>query len=109
MRLDTGRAMAGCEAATEGLIYFMIVFSPWAFGTTASWSVWTMDLAGYGLGLLWAAKILLRRGQKTGAPAAPAPDWGTRAMGLLTVLFLGILPDERAQFAGDVCRRPDAV
>ena len=104
MRLDTGRAMAGCEAATEGLIYFMIVFSPWAFGTTASWSVWTMDLAGYGLGLLWAAKILLRRGQKTGAPAAPAPDWGTRAMGLLTVLFLGYCLtsalNSRATFAG---------
>ena len=39
-----------CEDVTEGLIYLMVIFSPWAFGTTQPWSIWTMNLAGYLLG-----------------------------------------------------------
>ena len=41
-----------CEDLTEPLIYFMVVFGPWAFGTTQSWSIWLMNGAGYLLGLL---------------------------------------------------------
>jgi hypothetical protein len=38
----------------------MVVFSPWAFGTTQPWAIWTMDVAGYLLGLLLALKLWVR-------------------------------------------------
>jgi hypothetical protein len=49
-----------CDNGTEGLIYFMVVFSPWAFGTTQPWAIHTMDAAGYLLGLLLALKMWVR-------------------------------------------------
>jgi hypothetical protein len=38
----------------------MVVFSPWAFGTTQGWSIWTMNGCGYTLGLLLAVKLWIR-------------------------------------------------
>ena len=32
------------DKCTEILIYFMVLFSPWAFGTTEHWSIWTMNI-----------------------------------------------------------------
>jgi hypothetical protein len=49
-----------CEELTQWLLYAMVVFSPWAFGTTQPWSVWTMNIAGYCLGLLLSIKLALR-------------------------------------------------
>jgi hypothetical protein len=49
-----------CEDLTEPLIYFMVVFSPWAFGTTQPWSIWLMNASGYLLGLLLAGKFAFR-------------------------------------------------
>ena len=49
-----------CENATEGVLYFMVVFSPWAFGTTQPWAIGTMDAAGCLLGLLLALKLWIR-------------------------------------------------
>ena len=43
----------------SALIYFVIVFSPWAFGTTENWSISVVCIAAYVLGfLLFAKKIL---------------------------------------------------
>ena len=42
------------------LLVGMLVFSPWAFGTTQSWAVWTMNVCGYALGLLLGAKLWIR-------------------------------------------------
>jgi hypothetical protein len=57
-----------CEDATEGLLYLMIIFSPWAFGSTQPWAIWTMTIAGYVLGTLLATKLWLR--WRRGYPAA---------------------------------------
>jgi len=46
------------DTLTGILIYSMVIFGPWAFGTTQSWSIWTMNIGGYALGALW----LLKRG-----------------------------------------------
>ena len=35
----TPKAYRICDGLTEGLIYFMIVLTPWAFGTTDRWSI----------------------------------------------------------------------
>jgi hypothetical protein len=44
-----------------GLICLMVVFSPWAFGTTQTWSIWTMNVAGFVLGSLLLAKWMICR------------------------------------------------
>jgi len=49
-----------CDGASEFLIYLMVLFSPWAFGTTQPWAIWTMNIAGYVLGLLLAIKLAIR-------------------------------------------------
>ena len=50
-----------CDFLSGALIFAAVVFCPWAFGTTQSWSIWTMNVGGYALGLLLAAKLWLRR------------------------------------------------
>ena len=49
-----------CEDLTEPLIYAMVVFGPWAFGTTQPWSVWVMNGASYLLGVMLAGKLTIR-------------------------------------------------
>jgi len=49
------------EAFTSGAIYFGVVFSPWAFGTTQDWAIWIMNGVGYLLGLLLLGKCWVRR------------------------------------------------
>src|SRR5579862_3740825 len=39
----------------------MVVFSPWAYGTTELWSVWTMNVCGYSLAILQLVKIVIRK------------------------------------------------
>ena len=50
-----------CEVLTEGIIYLMVLFSPWAFGTSEPWSIWVMNIAGYFLGAMLAVKLVIRR------------------------------------------------
>ena len=49
-----------CEQLTEGLIYLMVLFSPWAFGTSQPWAVWVMNCAGYFLGAMLLVKLAIR-------------------------------------------------
>jgi O-antigen ligase len=63
-----GRAPFWPDAATEILLALMILFSPWAFGTTQSWSIACMNAGGYLLGGLWLTKVFLRRRQASPAP-----------------------------------------
>jgi hypothetical protein len=50
-----------CEHLTELLIYLMVLFSPWAFGTSQPWSIRVMNSAGYLLGGMLAVKLAIRR------------------------------------------------
>jgi hypothetical protein len=87
-----------CDRFSEVLLYGMIVFSPWAFGTTERWSTWTMNIAGYGLGLCWLAKLLARgqtgfRPERWGDQDAGRKGWTservlTACLGGVTVLLL---------------------
>jgi len=49
-----------CDDLSGALIFPMVVFSPWAFGTTQPWSIWTMNLAGFVLGILLFLKLFIR-------------------------------------------------
>jgi hypothetical protein len=51
-----------CDQLSGGLIYFAIIFGPWAFGTTQPWSIWTTNVISYTLGVLWLIKVMLRSG-----------------------------------------------
>jgi hypothetical protein len=59
-----------CDDLSGLLIFPMIVFSPWVFGTTEAWSIWTMNAAGFALGVFLLAKLFIRK-----AKGFPAPRW----------------------------------
>ena len=72
-----------CEDLTEPLVCALVVFGPWAFGTTQSWSIWVMNGLGYLLGLLLATKLAirwrkdyhpLRWGQRESRPVLRSPS-----------------------------------
>lgn len=42
------------------ILVAMLIFSPWAFGTTQPWSVWVMNGCGYAVGLLLGVKWFIR-------------------------------------------------
>ncbi len=69
----------------------MVIFSPWAFGGWPKWSIWTMNIGGYALGLLYLAKLIIRH--RTGFRPL---RWGGRqpkfiryGLGAITILLLG--------------------
>src|SRR5512140_110904 len=90
-----------CDDLSEPLIYAMVIFSPWAFGTTQPWSMWVMNGAGYMLGLLLACKLAIRwrkdyRLQRWDdeRPRDHGPvngQWSRRLTAALAVLTLAIL------------------
>jgi hypothetical protein len=59
-----------CDDFSGALIFLMVIFSPWAFGTTQAWSIWTMNVAGFALGVLLLAKLFIRE-----VKGFPAPRW----------------------------------
>src|ERR1700682_5468452 len=69
------KAYHACEDLTEAIIYLMVIFSPWAFGTTQEWSKWVMNGSGYALGLLLAVKLTIR-GLKGYCPGRWGPEAG---------------------------------
>jgi O-antigen ligase len=58
------------DDVSGALILPMLVFSPWAFGTTQPWAIWVMNWAGYALGSLLLLKLFIRNWKKY-----PAPRW----------------------------------
>ena len=80
-----------CDQATEFLVYAMVVFSPWAFGTTQAWAIWVMNTGGYILGALFLVKGLSRRitGWRLERWGSPHSSFVTRGMLVCTVAVLG--------------------
>lgn len=87
-----------CDLLSGFLICTMVVFSPWAFGTTQAWSIWTMNVAGYCLGLLLLVKTVIRRlcgyhppdwrGQTDAASGWFRPEVLTNILTILTAAIL---------------------
>lgn len=78
-RMRTPATYRYLDWVTEGLIYFLVVFTPWAFGTTQSWSIWTMQVGCYLLGGILAGKWIIRwrtgyRPERFGARSATRID-----------------------------------
>ncbi len=78
------------DGATGALLFGMIIFSPWAFGGWPEWSIWTMNIGGVLLGILFLFRILIR--WTTGVEPI---RWSGRqpvalrfGLGILTVLLL---------------------
>jgi hypothetical protein len=91
------------EIATEALIYFTVIFGPWAFGTVHDWAVTTMNLANYGIGFLLLTKWITRwktgyqptrwstQNQTNEATQLPKRDWRTKTVAVLTIYMLGYI------------------
>ncbi len=87
------------EQLSEIIIYLMVVFSPWALGSTERWAIQLMNQAGYLLGLLLLVKLAIRkvrgyRQPRWGENHNPAGrGWSTernfvRSAAALTILLL---------------------
>lgn len=64
-----------CDDASGVLILLMmIVFGPWAFGTTLPSTIWMMNYAAYTLGALLLVKLFIRKIKK-----CPLPRWDVAA------------------------------
>jgi len=68
---------------TEALIYFAILFGPWAFGTTQPWSRAVMNGVGFLLGALWLVQVL-----RPGAPRSSLASTRGRLLLGATLLVL---------------------
>ena len=86
---------------TELLIYFTLIWGPWAFGTVHNWSIFTMNIANYCVGLLLIIKwgIRYKTGYHPSLWTAPVGlkkynekdrgNWVTMFMVILTIYLLG--------------------
>ena len=49
------------DQISGGVLLTILVVSPWAFGSTQPAVIWTLNVAGFALGLLLAAKLWIRK------------------------------------------------
>lgn len=72
------------------LLCLMVVFSPWAFGSTVPWARWTVNIEAYLLAALLLVKLLIRAFRGYAAPRFRDPTGGRFTLGLaiLSILLL---------------------
>ncbi|MDA7631447.1 O-antigen ligase family protein [Verrucomicrobia bacterium] len=102
-RNRTPKLYRWADIGTEALIYFTILWGPWAFGTVHGWAITTMNLANYGIGLLLMTKWVIRwktdyqtarwtsQSESDGESGHPKRDWRTKTVACLTVYMLGYI------------------
>ncbi|MDA7628466.1 O-antigen ligase family protein [Verrucomicrobia bacterium] len=102
-RNRTPKLYRWADIGTEALIYFTVIFGPWAFGTVHDWAITTMNLANYGIGLLLMTKWVIRwkteyqparwtsHSQSDGESGHPKRDWRTKTVACLTLYMLGYI------------------
>lgn len=73
------------------MLYLMVVFSPWAFGTTQAWSIWCMNGAGYLLGGMLFFKRLLQRRYSANADVGVTTSRVTALLASLTFAILAYI------------------
>ncbi|MDB4642704.1 hypothetical protein OAG07_04505, partial [Verrucomicrobia bacterium] len=102
-RNRTPKLYRWADIGSETLIYFSVLWGPWAFGTVHDWAITTMNLANYGIGLLLLTKWVIRwktdyqparwtsYTQNSGENDHPKRDWRTKTIGFLTLYMLGYI------------------
>ena len=78
------------DTAVGFILLGLVVFTPWALGTTVPWAVGTLNAGGYALGGLWVLQRCLRG---RGGYVRPSCETGAKrpwriGLGVLTVLIL---------------------
>lgn len=80
------------DGVTEGLLHTMVVFAPWAFGTTEEKATWVMNIGGYLLGALlvtkWVARWRTEQRPARWDDDAGGSRWPVRVLVALTLLIL---------------------
>jgi hypothetical protein len=87
---DSARTLIWLDAVTEGLLCLMILFAPWAFGTTQPWSIQSMNASGYILGGLLFWKHRLRQQINTASRPERTSVW-IKALISLNAVLLGYI------------------
>ena len=85
------------DTASEYLIYAILIFTPWAFGTTEGWAIRTINTLNYVLGGLLVAKWIVRlatgfhpaRWDGPGGLRGYSPAYVLAPLAILTVVMLG--------------------
>jgi O-antigen ligase len=85
------------DTASEYLIYVILIFTPWAFGTTEGWAIRTINTLNYVLGGLLVVKWVVRfatgfhpaRWDGPGALRGYSPGCVLAPLAVLTVVMLG--------------------
>lgn len=90
MSQRTPAAYRVAEGITEGLLYAMVVFSPWAFGTTVDWAILTMNIAGYCMGAILVFKrvVCWRTGYEPATWEQGGARWIAWCLAALTLFLL---------------------
>ncbi|MDA7670537.1 O-antigen ligase family protein [Verrucomicrobia bacterium] len=102
-RNRTPKPYRWADIGTEALIYFTVIFGPWAFGTVHDLAITTMNLANYGIGLLLLTKWITRwktdyqparwtsQSESDRESGSPKRDLRTKTVGFLTLYMLGYI------------------
>jgi hypothetical protein len=101
-------AYRACDDLTALLLYLLVLFSPWALGSSQPWAIWVMNAGGYALGLLLLVKLATRW-----LKGYPAPRWSPAALessgpSLQPGLALQPSPTDEAGADGSPARDPVA-
>ena len=91
-----GRIFTVADNSSGALIYFLVVFTSWALGTTQTWSIWTANVIAFVLGvLLLIKKIALASSSIRPPRCAGAKEsknyWRRAVLGLNLLVLLYIL------------------
>lgn len=97
-----------CDTWTGYLIYLSIIFGPWALGTVHTPTIWTMNVIGYLLGILFLGKTIIlfsteRQPVKTALKSLSSQSPTTRILMLATIglLFYTLLHASNARSVFD--------
>ena len=91
-----GRIFTAADNVSGALIYFLVVFTPWALGTTQTWSIWTANVIAFVLGVLLLIKKValafssIRPPRWAGGNESKNP-WMRAILGLNILVLLYIL------------------
>ncbi len=79
------------DRSSACLIFFSVIFAPWAFATVHPWSILTLNFVSFGLGILLTAKLLIRHRTRSSASCSERVVLGRAEAALITILPVLIL------------------
>ena len=76
---------AWCDRIVTGGLLFLIVFTPFAFGSVHPWAYGLMEIVIFSLVLVWMTKLLVVGAGDEGLPVLPKKLWVQCFTGILVL------------------------